>query len=148
MVFLLLFSLKLQIFHPPPLAHIVTVSPDGGHYSEPGIAINPRNPKQIVVVFQGGKSVQGTATAAYSTDGGETFHLAQGTASPDWKVLGDVSTTFDTAGNAYVCSIAFDKLGTTSYWAHNVGRNGIIVRHSPDGGKSWDANPSNVKNIF
>lgn len=133
---------------PTPRTHVVTVSPGGGHYSEPGIAINRRNPKQIVVVFQGGKDVQGTASAAYSTDGGATFHLAQGTASSDWKVLGDVSTTFDNFGNAYVCSIAFDKLGTTSYWAHNDGRNGIIVRRSPDGGKTWDATASSVKAFF
>jgi hypothetical protein len=131
-----------------PQAHVLTVSPAAGHYSEPGIAINPRNPKQIVVVFQGGKSIQGTANAAYSTDGGHTFTLAQGTPSPDWKVLGDVSTTFDSSGNAYVCSIAFDKLGTTSYWAHNVGRNGIIVRRSRNGGRSWDTSASNVKTFF
>ncbi len=126
-------------------AHVVIVSPDGGHYSEPGVAINPKNPKQIVVVFQGGKEVQGTATAAYSTDGGQTFSLAQGTTDPDWKVLGDVTTTFDNAGSAYLCSIAFDKLGTAAYWAHNVHRNGIIVRRSPDGGKTWNSAVSNVK---
>jgi hypothetical protein len=134
-----------QELPPAPQAHVVTVSPQGGHYSEPGIAINPHNPKQVVVVFQGAKSVQGTATAAYSNDGGQSFTLAHGTDSPDWRVLGDVTTTFDNAGNAYVCSIAFDKLGTTSYWAHNVSRNGIIVRRSPDGGKTWEATVSNVK---
>jgi hypothetical protein len=128
-----------------PHAQVVTVSPEGGHYSEPGIAINPRDPKQVVVVFQGGKNVQGSATAAYSTDGGATFTLAHGTESADWKVLGDVTTTFDNAGNVYVCSIAFDKLGTSSYWALGAGRNGIIVRRSPDGGKTWDATVSNVK---
>jgi hypothetical protein len=128
-----------------PHAHVLSVSPQGGHFSEPGIAINPRNPKQIVVVFQGGKRVQGTATAAYSIDGGQTFALGTGTDSPDWKVLGDVTTTFDNSGSAYLCSIAFDKLGTSSYWAHGVGRNGIIVRRSRDGGKTWDAAASNVK---
>jgi hypothetical protein len=124
---------------------VVTVSPEGGHYSEPGIAINPRNPRQVVVVFQGSRNVQGTASAAWSTDGGITFTLAYGTESSDWKVLGDVTTTFDNTGAAYLCSIAFDKLGTSSYWAHGAGRNGIIVRRSPDGGKTWEPTVSSVK---
>jgi hypothetical protein len=139
------FTCHAQELPAAPHAHVVTVSPEHGHYSEPGVAINPQNPKQVVVVFQGGKGVQGTATAAYSVDGGQTFALAHGTDSTDWKVLGDVTTTFDNAGNAYVCSIAFDKLGTSSYWAHGVGRNGIIVRRSRDGGRTWDTSVSNVK---
>lgn len=128
-----------------PQAHTVVVSRAGGHYSEPSIAINPRDPKQVVVVFQGGQAIQGTSSARYSSDGGQTFSEASGTDASDWKVLGDVTTTFDNAGNAYLCSIAFDKLGTTSYWAHGVGRNGIIVRRSNDGGKTWDPSVSNVK---
>jgi len=143
----LLFSLICLAQELPlaPRARIITVSPDGGHYSEPGIAINPRNPKQVVVVFQGGKKVQGTATAAWSSEGGLTFTLAQGTGDSNWKVLGDVTTTFDNAGAVYLCSIAFDKLGTSSYWAHGAGRNGIVVRRSPDGGKTWEATVSAVK---
>jgi hypothetical protein len=134
-----------QTLPTAPKSQVVTVSPEGGHYTEPGIAINPRNPKQVVVVFQGGKGVQGTATAAFSTDGGVTFALASGTDDSDWKVLGDVTTTFDNGGSAYVCSIAFDRLGTSGYWAHGAGRNGIIVRRSPDGGKTWETSVSNVK---
>jgi len=128
-----------------PEAKVVTVSPEGGHYTEPGIAINPRNPRQVVVVFQGGKNAQGTANAAWSNDGGATFTSAQGTGSSNWKVLGDVTTTFDNSGSAYLCSIAFDTLGTSSYWAHGAKRNGIIVRRSPDGGKTWDVGVSQVK---
>lgn len=142
---LALFALNAQTLPLAPHAHVVTVSSEGGHYSEPSVAINPKDPKQMVVVFQGGRNVQGTATAAYSTDGGQSFNLARGTDDPEWRVLGDVTTTFDNAGNAYLCSIAFDKLGTASYWAHNVHRNGIIVRRSPDGGKTWNATVSNVK---
>src|SRR6202008_1169604 len=118
---------------------------EGGHYSEPGIAINPNNPNQIVTVFQGGRQVEGTATAAYSTDAGRTFALASGAGPTDWKVAGDVSVAFDTQGHAYLCYITFDKLGTSAYWAHNSGRNGIYVRRSPDGGKTWDRNAIAVK---
>lgn len=121
-----------------PQAAVQTVSPAGGHYSEPGIAINPKDPRQIVVVFQGAEHVQGISNAAYSADSGRTFTLAHGTKDPDWKVGGDVSTAFDNRGQAFLCYLTFDRLGTTSYWAHNVGRNGIFVRRSPDGGKTWD----------
>ncbi len=120
-----------------PGALVVQVSPDGGHYSEPGIAVNPANPKQILTVMQGGAQVQGTATAAYSVDGGRTFKIAAGAGPDDWKVAGDVSVSFDNRGRAYLCYLAFDKLGTNSYWAHDSGRNGIFVRESPDGGKTW-----------
>jgi len=140
--FALLFSLALGL---APEATVVTVSPEGGHYTEPGIAINPRNPRQVVVVFQGGRNAQGTANAAWSDDGGATFTAAQGTESSDWKVLGDVTTTFDNTGSVYLCSIAFDTLGTSSYWAHGAKRNGIIVRRSADGGKTWEASVSSVK---
>ena len=128
-----------------PHAHVVRVSPEGGHYSEPGIAINPNNPNQIVTVFQGGAQVEGTATAAYSSDAGRTFTLASGAGPTDWKVAGDVSVAFDTKGRAYLCYITFDKLGTAAYWAHNSGRNGIYVRRSSDGGKTWDRNAVAVK---
>jgi hypothetical protein len=128
-----------------PGAHTVQVSPSGGHYSEPGIAVNPRNPNQIVTVMQGAQQVQGTATAAYSTDAGSTFQLATGTAPSDWKVAGDVSTAFDNKGHAYLCYLTFDKLGATDYWAYNSTRNGIYVRRSLDGGKTWDAKAVAVK---
>lgn len=127
-----------------PGARIVQVSPDGGHYSEPGIALNPNNPDQVLTVMQGGAKVQGKATAAYSVDGGRTFKL--GAAGPaDWKVAGDVSTAFDNKGHAYLCYLAFDKLGTTDYWAHDSGRNGIYVRRSADGGRTWDSKAAAVK---
>ncbi len=137
--------LLLALLTVVPGAHVTTISPSGGHYTEPSIAINPRNPKQIVAVFQGGKRAQGSATAMYSNDGGLTFSIGQGTTSPDWRVLGDVTTTFDNRNNVYLCSIAFDHLGTTSYWGRKAGRNGIIVRASHDGGKTWEPAASDVK---
>jgi hypothetical protein len=41
--------------------------------------------------------------------------------------------------------MTFDHLGTSGYWAHNAGRNGIFVRRSLDGGKTWQAEASTVK---
>ncbi len=89
--------------------------------------------------------MQGTSNAVYSTNSGRTFTIAQGTKPADWKVAGDVSTAFDNKGHAFLCYLAFDRLGTASYWAHGVGRNGIFVRRSADGGKTWDKKAAALK---
>jgi hypothetical protein len=128
-----------------PGARVLQISPSGGHYSEPGIALNPHDPKQIFTVMQGAKEVQGTATVAWSNDGASTFHLTTATVPAGWKVAGDVSAAFGNKGYAYICYLAFDKLGTNSYWAHNSTRNGIYVRRSLDGGRNWDSAPVAVK---
>ncbi len=122
-----------------PGAHIVNISPPDAHGNEPGIAVNPKDPRQLVAVFQG------RSRAAWSTDGGQTFTLAEGTTPPNWRSAGDVSTTFDNKGHAFLCFMAFDHLGTTSYWAHGAGRNGVYVRRSLDGGKTWEHEPVPVK---
>lgn len=122
-----------------PGAHVVNISPPDARGNEPGIAVNPNNPNQVVAVFQG------HSRAAYSTDSGRTFTLAEGTTPTDWHTAGDVSTTFDNKGHAFLCYLAFDRLGTTSYWAHGAGRNGIFVRRSLDGGKTWERDAVGVK---
>ncbi len=122
-----------------PGARVVNISPSDGRGNEPGIAVNWKNPNQIVGVYQG------NAKAAYSTDAGQTFTLAEGTAPTDWRSAGDVSTTFDNKGHAFLCYLTFDKLGTTSYWAHGAGRNGIYVRRSLDGGKTWERDAIAIK---
>lgn len=121
----------LSLPHPPG-THVVDVSPPAARGNEPSIAINPRNPAQIVGVYQG------PARAVFSTDSGKTFTTGEGTVPSDWRSAGDVSTTFDDKGYAYLSYLVFDHLGTNSYWRHGAGRNGIYVRRSPDGGKTWE----------
>jgi Neuraminidase (sialidase) len=116
-----------------PGAHVVTVTATPGPWSEPGIALDPRDPSRIFVVFQG------PAAGAYSTDSGRSFNPAGTIAPTDWKSAGDVSTTFDAKGNLYVSYLVFDRLGSASYWRHGAGRNGIYVRRSRDAGTTWDA---------
>ncbi len=126
-------ALLLQVSLPhPPGARVVDVSPPAARGNEPSIAVNPRNPAQIVGVYQG------PAHAVYSTDSGRTFTTAAGTAPSDWRSAGDVSVAFDDKGNAYLSYLVFDRLGTNSYWRHGAGRNGIYVRRSRDGGATWD----------
>lgn len=127
----------------PPGARVIQLNPSPGNFTEPAIALNPADPQQLVAAFQV------NASAAYSRDAGNTWTIADGTAPPDYRRSGDVSVAYDNQGHAFLCYIAFDHLGTINYWAHNATRNGIFVRRSPDGGKTWDkaasvviANPS------
>jgi hypothetical protein len=96
------------------------------------VAVNPLNPRQVVVVFQV------PAHAAYSNDSGRTWKLAEGVKPKEYRVSGDVSTAFDNKGHAFVSCIAFDRLGTFNYWGHGATRNGIFLRRSLDGGKTWE----------
>jgi hypothetical protein len=134
-----LFPLALVAQLPPaPKSHIVDINSKPGFFNEPAIAVNPSNPQQLVVAWQV------NASAAYSTDGGQTWTAAEGTAPADYHISGDVSLAFDASGHALLCYIAFDKLGTTNYWAHGATRNGIFVRRSLDGGKTWEKDASTV----
>ncbi len=117
-----------------PRSHVFSLTPAPGYFTEPSVAVNPKNPKQVVAVFQD------NARASYSQDAGETWQSAEGVDPKNYKVSGDVSTTFDNQGHAFICYIAFDKLGTFNYWAHGATRNGIFVRRSLDGGKTWETN--------
>ena len=117
----------------PPQSEVSTLTPNPGPFTEPALAVNPANPQQIVGVFQD------NVHAAYSHDGGRSWHMAEGTDPKNYKVSGDVSVAFNNRGYAFLCYIAFDKLGTFNYWAHGATRNGIFVRRSLDGGKTWEA---------
>jgi len=116
-----------------PKSQVFNLTPTPGYFTEPGIVVNPANPQQVVAVFQD------NAHAAYSQDAGQTWQVADGVAPGNYRVSGDVSTVFDNQGHAFICYIAFDRLGTFNYWAHGATRNGIFVRRSLDGGKTWEA---------
>ena len=115
-----------------PHAQIFTLTPTPGYFTEPAIAVNPTNPQQVIGVFQD------NAHASYSWDAGRAWQLAEGVDPKNYRVSGDVSVAFDNQGHAFICYIAFDKLGTFNYWAHGATRNGIFVRRSLDGGKTWE----------
>jgi len=126
-------SASSQSLPKAPKTEVITVTPKPGFFTEPSIGVNPANPLQVVAAFQD------NAHIAYSVDGGRHWQLATGIEPPNYRVSGDVSVTFDNQGHAYICYMAFDKLGTFNYWGHNSSRNGIYVRRSLDGGATWEA---------
>ena len=115
-----------------PKSLVTTVTPRPGFFTEPSIAVNPEKPEQVVAAFQD------NAHIAYSADAGRHWQLATGIEPPNYRVSGDVSVTFDNQGRAFICYMAFNKLGTFNYWGHNSSRNGIYVRRSLDGGATWE----------
>ena len=115
-----------------PGRRVITLTPQPGEFHTPVIAINPRNPQQLVAGFQSKTS------ASYSTDGGEHWTLAEGTAPAEYRGTGDTSLTYDREGRAILCFIAFDGAGVFKYWGHNPKRNGVLIRRSLDGGKTWE----------
>jgi hypothetical protein len=128
------FAASDDVLPKVPGAQVFTLTPTPGPFTEPGIAVNPSDPQQVVGVFQD------NARAAYSQDAGHTWQLAEGVDPKNYRVSGDVSVTFDNQGHAFICYIAFDKLGTFNYWGHGATRNGLFVRRSLNGGKTWEAN--------
>ncbi|MEJ2007550.1 MAG: sialidase family protein [Acidobacteriota bacterium] len=117
---------------PAPGARIVTLTRHRGYFNEPSVAINPGNSQQVVVAYQTG------ARIAYSQDAGAHWRTADGTLPRHYAVSGDVSVAYDNRGHAFLCYIAFDKLGTENYWGHNATRNGVFVRRSLNGGQTWE----------
>jgi hypothetical protein len=124
-----------QELSPTPGARIVQLTPEAGYFTEPSIAVNPQKPLQMVAAYQD------NAHVAASSDGGATWVTPAGIAPPNYRVSGDVSVTYDSRGHAILCYMAFDKLGTFNYWAHNASRSGLFVRRSLDGGAAWEADP-------
>lgn len=116
-----------------PQASVVDLTPQPGYFTEPSIAIDPGNPQHVAAAFQD------PAHAGYSTDGGRTWAVATGTASTRLRVSGDVSIAYDTHGHAILCYLAFNKLGTFNYWGHDATENGLFVRRSLNGGRTWEA---------
>ena len=137
MIFALFFALSAiltaQDLPPVPGRIVQPLVPAPGYFTEPGIAVNPHNPQQVVAVFQD------NAHASYSVNGGRDWQAASGVEPPNYKISGDVSVTFDVQGHAIICYIAFDKLGSFNYWGRGASRNGIFVRRSLDGGRTWEA---------
>lgn len=119
----------------PPGAKVITLTHHRGYFNEPSVAINPRNPQQVVVAYQTGAHI------AYSQDAGRSWSTTSDTVPGNYAVSGDVSVAYDNSGHAFLCYIAFDKLGADEYWGKDATRNGVYIRRSLDGGKTWKQKP-------
>src|SRR5260370_38696549 len=94
-------SLSAQQLPPAPKAHIVDITPKPGGYTEPAIAVNARDAKQLVVAWQG------NASAGYSTDAGQNLTTAAGISLRVNKTSRDLAISFDATRHALLCLIPF-----------------------------------------
>lgn len=118
---------------PAPGARVVTLTPPMDGYNSPAIAVNPFHPDQLVAAFEP------MSRASYSADSGANWSLEQRTAGPGSSLAyGDTSAVYDRNGYAIMCFNAFDGAGPFKYWGNNPKRNGVFIRRSPDGGRTWE----------
>ena len=117
-----------------PQATVTTLTKPG-FFTEPGIAISPLDPHMVTAIYQDNVHV------AFSNDAGANWSDVPDVAPPQWRVSGDVSVTYDNNGHAIASYMAFNRLGTDGYWAHDAPAGGIYVRRSLDGGKRWESQP-------
>src|SRR5438876_5267853 len=108
---------------------------------EPSIAVNPKNPKNVVAVFQDRRIADGgDATNAFATslDGSKTWTTGTIPGLTNYPGQGgfferasDAVVAFGPDGTVYANSLVFD-------WNKNEGlRSGIAVNVSKDGGRYW-----------
>ncbi|WP_233841782.1 sialidase family protein [Dyella sp. 2HG41-7] len=111
----------------------VTTLTKPGFFTEPGIAINQLDPRNVTAIYQDNVHI------AFSNDAGAKWSDVPKVAPPEWRVSGDVSVTYDNNGHAIASFMAFNRLGTEGYWAHNAPAGGLYIRRSLDGGKTWES---------
>lgn len=98
----------------------------GDYVCEPSIAINPKNPKNIVAA-----SV--LDNVYYTKDGGVTWQKSK-LKSP-YGVYGDPAVIADRKGNFYYFHLSDPTHGTGGYDSEKLDR--IVVQESTDGGETW-----------
>lgn len=114
-----------------------------GPQNEPSIAVNPRNPFNLIASSRDFSLGYRQCRYYYSLDGGYTWGNnlipMTGTLSPfNW--CSDPSVAFDNLGNAYYAALALLGPITASY------SSSIFVARSTDGGQTY-ANPVLIQNI-
>jgi hypothetical protein len=126
---------------------VVRVSaPDAINPAEVSIAINPKNPDNIVAAsFATGRPPQARSGSYIyvSTDGGNTWKTIA-TADPKDLVQGDDVVTFASDGTAYHAHLSFDGIRMAR---PTRAENGMIVNVSRDNGLSWTEGTPAVNHI-
>jgi hypothetical protein len=123
-----------------PLTTIANVKVSNDSYlahSEPAIAENPRNPKNLIAgskMFTNPAKYEFKIGTYYSVNGGKSWHDDGFLPGFDaYDQTSDISMTFDAKGRAYACVLAVSSSGAS----------GIFVSESADGGRTW-GQPSTV----
>lgn len=112
----------------------------GGHEAEPMVAVNPRDPANMVAAWM--DPTRSSVNLSYTTDGGqrwtqsrpEGIDACNGNFTQPWEASGDVWVSFGPDGTVYFTTLA---------WAHFVTPptsdyvSVVYTSTSRDGGKTW-----------
>ena len=132
-------SNSITLSGPSPLAHCPGLPGTVTNFtSEPSMAVNPRDDKNIVVAWQQDRSFASRGNVvSYSHDGGSTWHEVTvpgaSTCTPGQLGVADAWLTFDKAGTVYLASL----VGRPDVDGGIV--SAVIVNRSVDGGATWSA---------
>jgi hypothetical protein len=109
-----------------------SAGPDNAR-SESSLAINPRNEQQMVTAskkFAHPHTYDFTLAAAYSHDGGSTWHDSAPLSQPGFTLLTDPTLAWDDKGNAFL-------VGLTGNNPPDFDTIGIVIYKSTDAGVTW-----------
>jgi hypothetical protein len=108
--------------------------------SESAIAINPKNPKNMIGTskkFINPAIYLFKLGVIYTFDGGKSWSESELPLKPGWDAMTDPTVAFDTFGNAFLVGepLRFnqDKVGTSG----DLTGLGMVVYRSQDGGVTW-----------
>jgi hypothetical protein len=109
------------------------VSGDGfSVHAEPLVAVNPRDPRNLLAAGQAWNATGPTLATYVSFDGGRSWRSNGGLPMPAGTLAAnDVTVAFDEAGRGFVCGTTLFGNGTTL--------RGIQVWRTSDGGRSFGA---------
>ncbi|MDW8075378.1 MAG: T9SS type A sorting domain-containing protein [Bacteroidota bacterium] len=130
------FLLAERVFETP-FANINLIEPEQDNspmQNESSIAVNPRNPQQLIASAVDYRANQ-SAWVYVSTDGGKTWrNVNLGKPNfPRWTAGNDPSVAWGPDGTAYVVYGAFDRSSPPT------GENAVLLARSTDGGQTWQA---------
>ena len=105
--------------------------------NESSIAVNPKNPKNLIASAVDYRA--NSSTWVYvSSDGGVSWrNLNLGKPYPNWRSTNDPSVYFDNEGIGYLCYGGFGDVLNSD--AGLVGENGVFIAKTTDEGITWKA---------
>lgn len=111
-----------KLLHGPLNVQVSHGGIPGRGHSEPSLAVNPRNPRNLLAASSWGPN------AYVSLDGGLTWRSGGALRLPPHSGGGNMSAAFDSTGRGFVCGSfgSAEKAGTS-----------VLVWHTEDGGRTF-----------
>ncbi|MPY86525.1 MAG: glycosyl hydrolase [Luteitalea sp.] len=133
-------SARLDPIPDTAMTHrVVRVTPPGARNpAEVSVAINPTNPPNVIVTTyeRGPKDGPRVTNRLYVTDDAGRTWQGFAAANPEKRVQGDDAVVFDGEGRAFHSYISFDGIRVQR---PTRAVNGVFLRRSDDGGRTWAA---------